>query len=93
MSPEIVKAGASQGLFLVHCILKRGIMEVKFELKYCEMCGGLGIRRPQSSETYCERCARMLTSRSLPEGWSRRAPARAKPKTGPALPLEVGVPT
>jgi hypothetical protein len=30
------------------------------ELKYCERCGGLGLRRPHSSESYCQVCARLL---------------------------------
>ena len=34
---------------------------VTLELKYCERCGALGLRRPQSSETYCESCARLLS--------------------------------
>jgi hypothetical protein len=33
---------------------------IVLELKYCERCGGLGLRRPHSSETYCESCARLL---------------------------------
>ncbi len=34
---------------------------VTLELKYCERCGALGLRRSQSSETYCGLCARLLT--------------------------------
>jgi hypothetical protein len=31
-----------------------------FELKYCERCGALGLRRPHSPASYCEPCARIL---------------------------------
>lgn len=34
--------------------------ETKLELKYCERCGALGLRRSQSSESYCEPCGRLL---------------------------------
>lgn len=30
------------------------MQETAYELKYCERCGSLGLRRCQSSETYCE---------------------------------------
>jgi len=38
------------------------------ELKYCERCGSLGVRRPDSAENYCEACARLLTR---PLAWMR----------------------
>jgi hypothetical protein len=49
------------------------------ELKYCERCGALGLRRPQSSATYCESCAQVLTRNvfSLHLGGRRR---RSKPE-------------
>lgn len=31
------------------------------ELKYCERCGALKVRRTGSTDNYCERCARLLT--------------------------------
>jgi len=58
-------------------------MELKFELKYCEMCGALGLRRPQSSQTYCEACARRLTTIALPH---RRPPQPANAGRQPAAP-------
>jgi hypothetical protein len=54
-------------------------MEVKYELKYCEICGGLGMRRPQSSALYCEECARLLALRPLRGRGARRGPTRATP--------------
>jgi hypothetical protein len=43
-----------------------------FELKYCERCGGLGVRRPHSGAAYCFGCAHMMRNflvrpPSLPE--------------------------
>jgi hypothetical protein len=37
-----------------------------YELKYCERCGSLGTRRADSSDTYCESCAQILTQVFLP---------------------------
>jgi hypothetical protein len=37
-----------------------------YELKYCERCGSLGLRRSQSLETYCEPCAEILLNYALP---------------------------
>ena len=31
--------------------------EVKIELKYCERCGGLWLRRAGDSQVYCAACA------------------------------------
>jgi len=31
------------------------------DLKYCEMCGALCLRRHDSAVPYCERCARVLS--------------------------------
>jgi len=31
--------------------------ELKIELKYCERCGGLWLRRADSTEAYCIACA------------------------------------
>ena len=33
-----------------------------YELKYCERCGSLGLRRSQSAESYCEPCGQVLVS-------------------------------
>jgi hypothetical protein len=42
------------------------------ELKYCERCGGLGVRRPGSADNYCERCARLLTRQISGLGCGKR---------------------
>jgi len=46
------------------------------ELKYCERCGALGLRRPQSTENYCESCARLLTKHAISLHRGRRLPHR-----------------
>ncbi len=36
-----------------------------YELKYCERCGSLRLRRAASAEAYCEPCGRILVNYSL----------------------------
>jgi hypothetical protein len=43
-----------------------------FELKYCERCGTLGLRRSESTENYCEPCGRMLMNHPLARDWMGR---------------------
>ena len=51
-----------------------------YELKYCERCGSLGLRRAQSGETYCEPCGQILIAYTLPgDPTPRYLPRRAKP--------------
>jgi ribosomal protein L37AE/L43A len=33
-----------------------------YELKYCERCGSLGVRRTNSAKTYCEPCGQSLSN-------------------------------
>lgn len=35
---------------------QQGSALVRIELKYCEACGGLWLRREGAGEVYCERC-------------------------------------
>src|SRR5208337_4863901 len=59
MYPQIRPRGTSQGLFYLQS--KGAYMEgTTFELKYCERCGALGLRPPDSPANYCEPCARIL---------------------------------
>ena len=37
-----------------------------YELKYCERCGSLGLRRVLSAETYCRPCGHVLTNIVVP---------------------------
>ena len=53
-----------------------------FELKYCERCGALGVRRLHSSESYCEPCAQVLTHYLPPSGRGRRLLRGAPALTG-----------
>jgi hypothetical protein len=57
-----------------------------YELKYCERCGSLGLRRVQSAESYCRPCGQLLISSSLPAGAARRLLLRKQP-AGPPMPL------
>lgn len=36
-----------------------------YELKYCERCGSLRLRRAASADTYCQPCGQMLANYSL----------------------------
>ncbi len=49
-----------------------------YELKYCERCGALGLRRRQSAETYCEACGQMLLNYFTPR--LARRPQLRNPK-------------
>jgi hypothetical protein len=64
--------------------------DVTYELKYCERCGSLGLRRSQSAETYCEPCGRMLTNYSLPGDAGRRCSVR-QPKLPVAAPPKLDI--
>ncbi len=50
-----------------------------YELKYCERCGSLLLRRSHTPETYCKQCIRTLTSYSLP-GSKIRKPLPVTPE-------------
>ncbi len=62
------------------------------ELKYCERCGALGLRRPQSSANYCGSCAQVLTrdvfSLHLGRGRRRSRPQAEIRRPVPALQAE-----
>ena len=62
------------------------MQDTTYELKYCERCGSLGLRRSQSSETYCEPCGQLLVHYSFPGNLIRRSPLR-KSRTEPPAPL------
>ena len=58
--------------------------EVRFELKYCERCGGLFLRRPAETRVYCAGCtvhlAQQMNTEELPGKESLRK-SRARRKT------------
>lgn len=61
----------------------------EYELKYCERCGALRLRRRQSSETYCGPCGEILNNYSFPGAAGRRSLLRkSKTELGPPLKLE-----
>lgn len=39
---------------------------IKFELKYCERCGTLKLRRTASESTYCHNCVQLLARYAFP---------------------------
>ena len=55
-------------------------MQEKFtiELKYCERCGGLWLRRHKSDQVYCASCAPEMRLMAIPR--KRPAPARPAPQ-------------
>ena len=59
-----------------------------YELKYCERCGSLGLRRSQSAENYCEPCGQILTTYLPPADWRRRSVVR-QPGTEAPTPLKL----
>jgi len=66
------------------------VQDVIYELKYCERCGSLGLRRSQSGKTYCEPCGRILTGHAIPGDAGRQSRLR-KPKLPVATPLKIDV--
>jgi hypothetical protein len=61
----------------------------EYELKYCERCGALGLRRAQSAETYCEPCGRILTHYSFPGAALRQSfPRKSRTKSRQPLKLK-----
>ena len=81
---------ASQGSFVLN--IKGGLKmpNITYELKYCERCGSLGLRRSQSGETYCKPCGQMLNNYAIPADAGRRSRLR-QPKLPVAVPGTVGV--
>ena len=49
---------------------------ITYELKYCERCGALGLRRSQSPESYCESCGKILINYSSAGEGAGRSSAR-----------------
>ena len=41
---------------------------ITYELKYCERCGSLRLRRADSAHTYCQACEAVLFNLLLPGG-------------------------
>ena len=46
--------------------------ETRVELKYCEGCGGLGVRDCGGGQVYCNDCARKLAEMAVSKTTSRR---------------------
>ncbi len=52
-----------------------------YELKYCERCGSLKLRRATSGDAYCEPCGIILINYSLPSHVERARVLLRKPPT------------
>jgi hypothetical protein len=66
-----------------------------YELKYCERCGSLRLRRSASAETYCEPCEQMLANYSLRNHAGRASLLlhKPRPKSVAAPLLPAGTPS
>lgn len=51
---------------------------VRMELKYCECCGGLLLRRVGSGASYCSDCAARVRELAPPRGKRRGRPPKAQ---------------
>ena len=49
-----------------------------YELKYCERCGGLGLRRSKSGPPYCSDCEQMMRSFMPRSATGNAAPAQLR---------------
>jgi ribosomal protein L37AE/L43A len=64
-----------------------------YELKYCERCGSLGLRRVHSGETYCEPCGQMLINYSFSGDMVRKSLFRRRKTPRPILSRAEGQPS
>jgi hypothetical protein len=60
---------------------------IRYELKYCERCGSLRLRRADSAETYCQPCGRALFNLPLGEALRLKIPMRRSRAAKPGLPV------
>ncbi len=56
-----------------------------YELKYCERCGSLKLRRATSADAYCEPCGRILINYSLPSHAEKARVLLRKPAAQSAI--------
>ncbi len=62
---------------------------ITYELKYCERCGALRLRRSQSSESYCGDCEKLrINHPSAAENGRRPSTRTLENRTAPLLNLE-----
>ena len=54
--------------------------ELRFELKYCERCGGLWLRPAGGGQTYCAGCARQMGELPTPSGEREISEKKGKPR-------------
>jgi Zn-finger nucleic acid-binding protein len=46
----------------------RQVVVIRMELKYCEACGGLWLRREECDDIYCRRCAELMREIAVSRG-------------------------
>jgi len=66
------------------------MQSITYELKYCERCGSLGLRRADSANIYCKPCGQALENLSFDNqkqrtDWLLARKRRAQIKVKPAL--------
>jgi hypothetical protein len=54
--------------------------ELRFELKYCERCGGLWLRPAGGGQTYCAGCARQMGELPVPSGEREASQTKREPR-------------
>lgn len=54
--------------------------ELRFELKYCERCGGLWLRPAGGGQTYCAGCARQMGELPTPSCERETSEKKGKPR-------------
>jgi hypothetical protein len=71
------------------------MQNTKLELKYCERCGALRLRRLDSTDNYCESCAQVLNRQDSAVRILRRMRPSSRKRPRPSRsssPLRIGVP-
>jgi len=64
---------------------------IKYELKYCERCGTLKLRRVASDNMYCSRCEGLLARYGLAGGKVKRSRATGRLSPEVKMPAVVAV--
>ncbi|MFZ1008953.1 MAG: hypothetical protein WAN65_19085 [Candidatus Sulfotelmatobacter sp.] len=54
--------------------------ELRFELKYCERCGGLWLRPAGGGQTYCAGCARQMGELPVPSSEREASQTKGEPR-------------
>lgn len=64
---------------------------ISMELKYCEGCGGLLVRRAGEKDTYCNACEQKMRDLPMPKRLSGKArPAAQRKEPSGSVPPRIG---